>query len=483
MLYIDNFCEFLSQIMLLKEVKENAIVLIPQNAEWTKTSQMVKEIAEVDGKHIKELKIMTSVVAIGGRVPGKIGGLVNKAFGNNCYDYKVSDYEGIDYQTVSLHDSIEKTESKATMSTSKKRVLFLVNHDVVIYNFRLELVERLLNDGYEVHISSPYGERIDDLKDLGVIYHEIAMERHGMNPVHEAKLLLTYRKLIFEVEPDIILGYTIKPNIYGAMAAAEKHVPFVANITGLGTSVENPGMSQKLIIELYKVAFKHVQRVFFQNTENQQFFIDHNIAVDKHGLLPGSGVNLSRFTVTDYPSDDVVKFAFISRIMKEKGIDQYLDAAKEIKKKYPNTEFHVCGFCEAEYEGKLNEYNEDGTVIYHGMIRDVAGFMSGMNCIIHPTYYPEGLSNVLLESCASGRPIITTDRSGCREVVDDGINGYMISQKDSKKLIEAVEKFINLSFEEKKVMGLAAREKVEREFDRQIVVEAYMNEILFISKG
>ena len=483
MLYIDNFCEFLSQIMLLKEVKENAIVLIPQNAEWTKTSQMVKEIAEVDGKHIKELKIMTSVVAIGGRVPGKIGGLVNKAFGNNCYDYKVSDYEGIDYQTVSLHDSIEKTESKATMSTSKKRVLFLVNHDVVIYNFRLELVERLLNDGYEVHISSPYGERIDDLKDLGVIYHEIAMERHGMNPVHEAKLLLTYRKLIFEVEPDIILGYTIKPNIYVAMAAAEKHVPFVANITGLGTSVENPGMSQKLIIELYKVAFKHVQRVFFQNTENQQFFIDHNIAVDKHGLLPGSGVNLSRFTVTDYPSDDVVKFAFISRIMKEKGIDQYLDAAKEIKKKYPNTEFHVCGFCEAEYEGKLNEYNEDGTVIYHGMIRDVAGFMSGMNCIIHPTYYPEGLSNVLLESCASGRPIITTDRSGCREVVDDGINGYMISQKDSKKLIEAVEKFINLSFEEKKVMGLAAREKVEREFDRQIVVEAYMNEILFISKG
>ena len=483
MLYIDNFCEFLSQIMLLKEVKENAIVLIPQNAEWTKTSQMVKEIAEVDGKHIKELKIMTSVVAIGGRVPGKIGGLVNKAFGNNCYDYKVSDYEGIDYQTVSLHDSIEKTESKATMSTSKKRVLFLVNHDVVIYNFRLELVERLLNDGYEVHISSPYGERIDDLKDLGVIYHEIAMERHGMNPVHEAKLLLTYRKLIFEVEPDIILGYTIKPNIYGAMAAAEKHVPFVANITGLGTSVENPGMSQKLIIELYKVAFKHVQRVFFQNTENQQFFIDHNIAVDKHGLLPGSGVNLSRFTVTDYPSDDVVKFAFISRIMKEKGIDQYLDAAKEIKKKYPNTEFHVCGFCEAEYEGKLNEYNEDGTVIYHGMIRDVAGFMSGMNCIIHPTYYPEGLSNVLLESCASGRPIITTDRSGCREVVDDGINGYMISQKDSKKLIEAVEKFINLSFEEKKVMGLAAREKVEREFDRQIVVEAYMNEIFFISKG
>ena len=163
--------------------------------------------------------------------------------------------------------------------------------------------------------------------------------------------------------------------------------------------------------------------------------------------------------------------------MKEKGIDQYLDAAKVIRAKYPDTEFHVCGFCESEYEGKLNEYDHNGTVIYHGMIRDVAGFMSEMNCIIHPTDYPEGLSNVLLESCASGRPIITTDRSGCREVVDDSVNGFMIPQKNSQKLIEAVEKFIKLSLVEKKAMGLAARKKVEQEFDRQIVVDTYMKEI------
>ena len=363
------------------------------------------------------------------------------------------------------------------MKNNKKKILFLVNHDVVIYNFRLELVERLLSDGYKVYISSPYGERIDDLKALGAIYCEVDVERHSMNPIHDVKLLLTYRKLISQVKPDIILGYTIKPNIYGAMAAAEKRIPFVANITGLGTSVENPGIKRKLVIALYKAAFKHVRKIFFQNTENMQFFIKHNIAIDKHALIPGSGVNLSRFIVTEFPSDDVMKFAFISRIMKEKGIEQYLDAAKAIKEKYPNTEFHVCGFCEAEYEGRLNEYNSKGIVIYHGMIRDVAEFMSGMSCIIHPTYYPEGLSNVLLESCASGRPIITTDRSGCREVVDDGINGYMIPQKDSRKLIEAIEKFINLSYEEKKAMGLAAREKVERKFDRQIVIEAYMKEI------
>ena len=352
-----------------------------------------------------------------------------------------------------------------------------MNHDVVIYNFRLELVERLLDDGYEVHISSPYGERIDELKELGAIFHEINMDRHGMNPISEGKLLLNYRKLLAEVKPDIILGYTIKPNIYGAMAASEKNIPFVANITGLGTAVENPGMSQKLMVLLYKIAFRKVQKVFFQNKENQQFFIAHNIAIGKQGLLPGSGVNLTRFAVEDYPKDDIVRFAFISRIMKEKGIDQYLDAAKFIKEKYPNTEFHVCGFCEKEYEGKLNEYNDNGTVIYHGMIHDVAGFLENMNCVVHPTYYPEGLSNVLLEASACGRPIITTDRSGCREVVDDGINGYMIPQKNSEKLIEAIDRFMNLSYEEKRGMGLAARKKVEENFDRSIVVEAYMREI------
>lgn len=474
MLHIDNLCEFLCQIMLVKDVKENSVILIPQNSEWVNTSQMVKEIGEVtDSKVTLVGGIMKLAISFGGKVPGKIGKLINKAFGNFAYAQSMSQYEGINYQTISLQESIRKTEGNDV----KKKVLFLVNHDVVIYNFRLELVERLLNDGYEVHISSPYGERIDDLKALGAVFHEIRMERRGMNPINEAKLLLTYRKLMAEVKPDVVLGYTIKPNIYGAMAAGEKNIPFIANVTGLGTAVENPGLSQKLTIALYHIAFKKVQKVFFQNTENQQFFIDHKIAVNKQGLLPGSGVNLTRFDVKPYPKDEIIRFVFIGRIMKEKGIDQYLDAAKAIKQKYPNTEFHICGFCEAEYEGKLEEYNDNGTVIYHGMIRNVSEFLKDMNCVVHPTYYPEGLSNVLLEGAASGRPIITTDRSGCREVVEDGVNGYMIPQKNSEKLVEAIEKFLSLTNEEKKNMGLAARAKVEREFDRQIVVEAYMKEI------
>lgn len=472
MLHIDNLCEFLCQIMLV-DIKQNATILIPQNMEWTKTSDMVREIAKVSNKKTIVTKILNPCIYVAHRIPGKINGLVDKAFGNYCYDLKMSKYEGLNYQVVMLGESIKRTES----DNLKKKVLFLVNHDVVIYNFRLELVEKLIDEGYEVHISSPYGERIDELKKLGAIHHDIKMDRHGMNPISELKLLNEYKNLIGELRPNYVFGYTIKPNIYGAIAAEKYNVPFIANITGLGTAVENPGMTQKIMIMLYKIAFKDVKKVFFQNTENQDFFIKHKIALGKHGLLPGSGVNLNRFSYKDYPHNDVIKFAFISRIMKEKGIDQYLEAAKSIKEMYSNVEFHICGFCESEYEGKLNDYNDKGIVIYHGMIRNVADFMAQMNCIIHPTFYPEGISNVLLEACATGRPIITTNRSGCREVVDDGVNGFMIPQKNTEILIKSIDKFLHLKQEEMAQMGLNARKKVEKEFDRNIVVDAYMKEI------
>ena len=358
-----------------------------------------------------------------------------------------------------------------------KKVLILVNHDVVIYNFRKELVERLLTDGYQITISSPYGERIDDLVNMGCEYIEANIERHGTNPLNEFKLLNYYKKIIKHIKPDVVLTYTIKPNIYGGLAAKKYKMPYIANITGLGTAVEKEGLMQKISIILYKLAFSNIQRVFFQNTENMQFFIDNNIVVNKHKLVPGSGVNLQHFNVLEYPSDESIEFVFISRIMKEKGIDQYIETAKYITSKYPNIKFHVCGFCEERYEKTLKDLQNKGVLTYHGMVRDVRGILKKTHCTIHPTYYPEGLSNVLLESAACGRPIITTDRSGCREVVDRGINGYMVKQRDSKDLIEKVEKFIKLDYEQKKLMGLAGRDKVEKEFDRQIVVEAYLSEI------
>lgn len=370
----------------------------------------------------------------------------------------------------------------------KHSVLILVNHEVVIYNFRLELVERLLSDGYKVHISTPPGKRVRKLEEMGAVIHPIRFDRHGMNPAKELRILCEYRKLIRNVQPLIVLGYTIKPDIYGALASRMCGVPFVANITGLGTAVENGGMKQKITVWMYRIAFGtvrgRIQRVFFQNTENEKFFKRSCIAIDKHRILPGSGVNLDRYKCTELPpcgdgkTGEPVKFAFISRIMKEKGIDLYLTAAETVKRGYPTAEFHVCGFFEPEYDrSRFDELKSKGIIIFHGNIEDVGGFMSSVHCIVHPTYYPEGISNVLLEACAAGRPIITTNRSGCMEVCNDGVNGYLVTVKSSGKLISAIKRFVNLPETEKRSMGIEGRKLVEKRFDRRIVVNSYVEEI------
>ncbi len=383
----------------------------------------------------------------------------------------------------------ESENKNRQRNIDNKRVLILVNHEVVIYNFRLELVERLITEGYEVHISTPSGDRVEKLREMGALIHNVNFDRHGMNPSDEIKILWNYRSLIKSVKPLIVFGYTIKPNIYGSLVARSMSVPFVANITGLGTAVENVSIKQKLIVLMYRLAFggkkARIQKVFFQNEENEKFFNDNGIALDKHGLLPGSGVNTERFPYAEYPAcgdgltGKPIKFAFISRIMVEKGIDQYLAAAEKIKKMFPSAEFHVCGFFEPEYDRRsLDKLINAGTVIYDGNIDDVSGFMGAMHCIVHPTYYPEGLSNVLLEASSTGRPIITCNRAGCREVIKD--NGYLVKEKNTEDLIHAIRAFILQNYKQKVEMGKRGRALVVEHFDRSIVVNAYMREIRYV---
>ena len=357
-----------------------------------------------------------------------------------------------------------------------KTVLIVSNVTGGLYSFRRELIERLSKDCRVVVLASDNG-RVEELKQLGCEYIETNYDIKGMNPLGELKLLSLYKKYLRSIKPDIVFTYTIKPNVYAGMACASLGIPYVANITGLGTAVENPGLMQKITIPLYRFGLRKAQKVFFQNTANRDFMLSRKMVSGEYDLLPGSGVNLENYQVLDYPDGETTDFVFISRVVKQKGIDQYLDAAKAIRSKYPHTRFHVCGNCEQEYESVLKELHGNGTIIYHGRINDIAGMHRISQCTIHPTYYPEGMSNVLLESCACGRPIITTDRPGCREIVDDGVNGFVIRQKDSQDLIEKVEKFLALSREERREMGLAGRRKVEREFDRQIVIRKYMEEI------
>lgn len=358
----------------------------------------------------------------------------------------------------------------------KKKVLLLANHSIIIYNFRMELIQRLVADGFEVYLAAPYNELIDEIIKEKCIFKEIHLERRSLDPFKDIQLIREYKKLYKEVDPDIIFSYTIKPNIYGCLAARNTNIPFVANITGLGSAMEKNGLLSSFVIFLYKLAFHKVQRVFFQNKDNLFFFEQYNIAVGKHKLLPGSGVNLERFTVQEYPQDNVVKFAFIARIMKEKGIEEYLHVACKIREKYSWVEFHICGFCEEAYEEKIAELQKKQIVTYHGMVKDIRTVLSDIHCVVLPSYH-EGMSNVLLEASATGRPCIATDIAGCKEIVVDSETGYLAEPKSGDSLYEQIEKFLALSFEEKKQMGINARRLVESNFDRQQVVEAYMNEI------
>lgn len=355
-----------------------------------------------------------------------------------------------------------------------KKILFLANHDYSIYNTRLELIEQFISRGDEVHISSPEGERTPDLIALGCIFHKTPINRHGMNLFEEFQLIKKYEQLFSKIRPDVILGYTIKPNIYGAIAAKKNKIPFIANITGLGTAVETPSWKQRLFIELYRYAFRNIYYIYFQNTENRDFFLRHKLVQGNYGILPGSGVNLERFPYQEYIDSVPIRFAFISRVMREKGIDQFLTTAEHIRSKFDNTEFNIYGFCEQSYEGKIKEFETRGIVNYHGKNQNISEVLKNSHCLLHPSFYPEGLSNVLLEACATGRPIITTNRAGCREVVEHGINGYIVKQEDSNDLIAKVEQFLNLSLSEKSILGKNARRKVETEFDRRIVVNEYI---------
>lgn len=358
-----------------------------------------------------------------------------------------------------------------------RKVLILANNDVGLYNFRKEVVEKLIEEQYEVVLSLPYGDKIEKLKKLGCKFIDTPIDRRGKNPITDLNLLLNYKKIIDQVKPSVVLTYTIKPNIYGGLMCAHKHVPYIANLTGLGSAVENAGLMQKFTLFLYKLAFREISCAFFQNKENEEFFKINKIVADRHRLIPGSGVNLAHYQPLPYPEKKPLRFLFVGRLMKEKGIDQYLEAAEYIKKKYSDVEFHIIGFCEEAYEKALNNLQARNIVYYHGMQSDIRKFLKLSHCIVNPTYYPEGMSNVLLESAACGRPLITTNRSGSKEAVEDGKTGYLIEAKNTVMLISAIEKFIALPYEEKKCMGALGREKMEKEFNREIVIDAYLNEI------
>lgn len=357
----------------------------------------------------------------------------------------------------------------------KKKVLILANADSGLYSFRKELLQRLISEDYDVYCSFPFGEKTELIKDLGCICIDTKVSRRGTNPIEDIKLFFRYLKLLKKIKPDVVFTYTIKPNVYGGLACQVMKVPYLANVTGLGTAVQNGGLMQKLTLNLYKIGLRKAEMVFFQNSVNQEFMLKHGIVKNNNDLLPGSGVNLEQHCLEEYPaSDEKIVLLTIGRLMRDKGTNEILQAAKIIKSEYPNVIFRFIGSHDGNCKENLDIAVKQGVVEYIGKQPGVHSFIKESHATLHASYH-EGMSNVLLETASSGRPVIATNVPGCRETYDDGISGIAFEPKNVDDLVRAVKEFLSLPNEQKAQMGRAGRQKMEKEFNRNIIISKYLN--------
>ena len=359
-----------------------------------------------------------------------------------------------------------------------KRILFLANHFITLYSFRKELIQKLVDDENEVYLSLPDSEENKFFSDMGCKIVPTEIDRRGINPVKDLKLIAFYIKIIPQINPHIIFSYTIKPNLYGTFASNKKNYKQLCNITGTGGTFLKKSIIGEICKVLYKMSVKKCFKIFFQNTGDRDFFIKNKMVANNYDMLPGSGCNLDEHKYVPMPSDDTIKFIFIGRVMKLKGIDEYLEASKQIKSDYPNTEFLIAGWNEEDkYKELVAQYQEQDYVNYIGFRKDINDWIIKCHCTILPSHGGEGVPNVLLESAAMGRICIGSRIAGTEDVINNEKTGYLFEAGNTESLVVAIQKVIRLSREARTAMGLAGHSKVETEFNRQIVVQKYVDEI------
>lgn len=363
------------------------------------------------------------------------------------------------------------------------RILILSNFDMGLYKFRGELLE-MLAASHKVYFCTPNGQYIEDIKRLGCRFICCnKMERRGTNPIKDIQLFLFYKRIIKHMKPDIVLTYTIKPNVYGGIVCSFEHIPFIANVTGLGTTIENGGALARLTTALYRIGLKDAACVFFQNADNQRMFLDQRIVQGRSRVIPGSGVNLKTHCYEPYPSDkDGIRFLFVGRIMKDKGVEELLKAISILHKEKKDITLDIVGWSDEDYTSELEKAKNEGAIRIHGVQKDVHSFYRNCHCVVLPSYH-EGTSNVMLEASATGRPVVTTRVPGCQETFEEEITGFGCEAKSVESLLHAMRKFLMIQQHKREEMGKAAREKMEREFDRKIVLEAYNKEIEKMERG
>lgn len=362
-----------------------------------------------------------------------------------------------------------------------KRILILSNHFITLYSFRRELIKSLIDQNYDVYLSMPKNDKNCYFSDMGCTIIDTDVDRRGINPYRDTKLIHKYYSIMKDIKPNIVLSYTIKPNIYGSLVSNHLKLRHVSNITGTGGTFLSDSIVSKVVRTLYRKTLKKSYKVFFQNTDDMKYFIDNEMVKDNCELLPGSGVNLDFFTYTPIPTNqDDIRFIFVGRVMEIKGIEEYINAAYAIKKKYTNVIFEVAGFIEEEkYQSLIDNAVADGVITYLGYQDNICQCIKDTHCVVLPSHGGEGVPNVLLEASAMGRICIATDIGGSRDVVVQEKTGYLFEKRNCEQLISCMEAFINLDFDDKQDMGYAGRVHVEQNFDRQIVIGKYLHEVQY----
>lgn len=355
------------------------------------------------------------------------------------------------------------------------KIMLISPKDNNFYNFRSELILKLHDLGHQVVLVCPYGKKIDYFTDKGCEFIDVSMDRRGTNVFNDLKLVKEYKNILLRERPDIVLTYTSKPSIYAGYVCSKLKIPYIVNNAGL---MVTSGLFDIFMKMLYKIGWSKASCMMYQNTYERD--VVQKILNNKvhYRDIPGSGVNLNQFEFKDYPIDDkVVIFNYVARIVKLKGIDEFLKCAKIIKQKYNNVRFVIFGdFDDEQYRIKIKELEKQGIVEYGGIQVDMKPFITAAHAVIHPSYY-EGMTNVVLEHSSMGRPCIGSNIPGVKEGIDDGKTGFLFEPKDVDSMVKAVEKFLSLTHEEKMCMGIQARLKMEREFSRDIVTDAYLEEI------
>ncbi len=354
------------------------------------------------------------------------------------------------------------------------KILILTNHSYMLYRFRLELIQALMKS-HEVVLSMPFVGHEEDFQALGLRCIETDIDRRGINPATDLRLFHTYQRLLKEEKPDLVITYSIKPNIYGGLACRIAGVPYCANVQGLGTAFQRKGLAQFVTV-LYKLALGKARTVFFENRENAEEFCRRGIlSAGKETVLPGAGINLERYSYVPYPENKAVHFLYLGRIMKEKGMDELFEAMRRLREKFgAGMVLDIVGFFDDEgYKAQVDQLVAEGIAVYHGFQSDPLPYYAAADCVVLPSYH-EGMSNVLLEAAATGRPVITSDIPGCREAVEDGKTGLLCKARDCASLYEQMARMAETSPAERQAMGLAAHEKMVQEFDKHLVVEKTM---------